>query len=136
MTLSGTLLVGEFDGVGVAQPVGREASPHTGLRGDAPQLGAGGVTGPGPSTGRTVDHAQQRTDRHPDPQLEPRAELLPSPTGPCPTSRRRPPLPWRTSTDPGRLEVVLADGECLVDAESRPPEQHDQRTHARAVGSF
>src|SRR5215211_2573658 len=35
-----------------------------------------------------------------------------------------------------RLEVVLADGECLVDAESRAPEQHDQRTHARAVGSF
>src|SRR5215211_1695630 len=34
-----------------------------------------------------------------------------------------------------RVEVVLADGECLVDAESRPPEQHDQRTHARAVGS-
>src|SRR5215211_1797343 len=35
-----------------------------------------------------------------------------------------------------RVEVVLADGECLVDAESRAPEQHDQRTHARAVGSF
>jgi hypothetical protein len=34
-------LVREFDSVGVAELVGREAAPHAGLRGDAPQLGAG-----------------------------------------------------------------------------------------------
>ena len=34
-------VVGEFDGVGVAQLVRREPPPHTGFRGDAPQLGAG-----------------------------------------------------------------------------------------------
>jgi hypothetical protein len=33
-------LVGEFDGVGVAELVGREAAPHSSLRGDAPPLGA------------------------------------------------------------------------------------------------
>jgi hypothetical protein len=34
-------LVGEFDGVGVAQLVRREPSPHAGLGGDAAELGAG-----------------------------------------------------------------------------------------------
>jgi hypothetical protein len=34
-------LVGELDGVGVAELVRRESPPHTGLRGDAPELGAG-----------------------------------------------------------------------------------------------
>jgi hypothetical protein len=34
-------LVGELDGVGVAQLVGRKPPPHAGLGGDAPQLGAG-----------------------------------------------------------------------------------------------
>ena len=34
-------LVGELDGVGVAQLVGRKPPPHAGHRGDAPQLGAG-----------------------------------------------------------------------------------------------
>jgi hypothetical protein len=34
-------LVGQLDGVGVAELVGSEAAPHTGLGGDAPQLGAG-----------------------------------------------------------------------------------------------
>jgi hypothetical protein len=43
-------LVGELDGVGVAQLVGRETAPHRGVRGDAPQLGAGGVARPGPAT--------------------------------------------------------------------------------------
>jgi hypothetical protein len=54
-------VVGERDGVGVAQLVRREAAPHTGLRGDAPQLGAGGVARPGPPTGGTVDHAHGRS---------------------------------------------------------------------------
>jgi hypothetical protein len=35
------VLVGEFDGVGVAELVGREPSPHAGLGGDASELGAG-----------------------------------------------------------------------------------------------
>jgi hypothetical protein len=34
-------LVGELDGVSMAQLVGGEAAPHAGLGGDAPQLGAG-----------------------------------------------------------------------------------------------
>jgi hypothetical protein len=38
-------LVGELDGVGVAQLVGREPPPHTGGRGDAAPVGAGGARG-------------------------------------------------------------------------------------------
>jgi hypothetical protein len=34
-------LVGKLDGVGMAQLVRGEPPPHTGLRGDAVQLGAG-----------------------------------------------------------------------------------------------
>jgi hypothetical protein len=51
-------LVGELDGVGVAQLVWREALPHAGLGGDAPQLGAGGVGSPRPATRAPLDNAQ------------------------------------------------------------------------------
>ena len=46
---------------------------------------------------RTVDDAQQRTDR----QLEPRLQLLEAHAS-MPTSRRRPPLPRRTRSEPRR----------------------------------
>jgi hypothetical protein len=51
-------LVRQLDGVGVAQLVGGEAPPHTGLGGDPAQLGASGVAVPGPPAGRPFDHAQ------------------------------------------------------------------------------
>jgi hypothetical protein len=72
-------LVGELDGVGVAQLVGCEAARTAAFRGDAPQLRAGGVARPGPAAGPTVDHAQQRADRHRQPELEPEAEVIPAP---------------------------------------------------------
>jgi hypothetical protein len=56
--------VGELDGVGVTQLVGREPPPHPGFGGDAPEPDAGGVARPGPATGPSVDHAQQRPDGH------------------------------------------------------------------------
>jgi hypothetical protein len=69
-------LVGEFDGVGVAELVRREPPPHTGLGGDAAKLPAGGVARPGPPARRTVNHAQQRADRHFHPELEPGTEVV------------------------------------------------------------
>jgi hypothetical protein len=57
-------LVGDLDGGSGAEWVGRHPPPHTGRCGDTPKLGAGGVACPGPATGRTVDHAQQRPDGH------------------------------------------------------------------------
>src|SRR5215210_5958926 len=72
-------LAGHFDGVGVAELVRREASPHASLAGDAAQLGAGGGGRPGPPARGAVDDAEQRTDRQFDPRLEPGRELLPGP---------------------------------------------------------
>jgi hypothetical protein len=69
-------LVGEFDGVGVAELARREPPPHTGLGGDAAKLPAGGVARPGPPARRTVNHAQQRADRHFHPELEPGTEVV------------------------------------------------------------
>jgi hypothetical protein len=49
-----------------------------------------------------------------------------------PTSRPRSPLPWRISIEPW-VQVVLGDGERLVDAQPGAPEQHDDGPHAGAV---
>jgi hypothetical protein len=43
-----------------------------------------------------------------------------------PTSRRRPLAVADKHRTGARLEVVLGDGDRLVDAQPRPPEQHDQ----------
>jgi hypothetical protein len=51
-----------LDGVRMPQLVRREAAPHTGRGGGAPQLGSCGRGRPVPSARRGVDHAQQRTD--------------------------------------------------------------------------
>jgi hypothetical protein len=97
----------ELDGVGVAQLAGRETAPHPGLRGDTPQLRAGGVARPGPAPGRPVEDAEQRTQRHPDPQFEPRAKVFPAPQvhpGLAPAAALSVALEHRPGA---RLEVVL-----------------------------
>jgi hypothetical protein len=53
-----------------------------------------------------------------------------------PTSRRRPPLPLRTSNRAAALvevEVVLGERECLLDAQPCAPQNDDHRPHAPAV---
>jgi hypothetical protein len=120
-------LVGELNGVGVAELVRGETAPHPSLRGDAAQLGAGGVAGPRPAAGRAVDHPQQRTDRHRHPELEPRPEVLPAPTVHAdlpPPAALAAPDEHRSGS---RLEVVFGDAERFGDAQPRSPEQHDQR---------
>src|SRR5687767_8747286 len=72
-------LAGHLDGVGVAELMWREASPHAGLAGDASQLRAGGGGRPGPPPRGAVDDAEQRSDRQLDARLEPGRELLPRP---------------------------------------------------------
>jgi hypothetical protein len=47
-----------------------------------------------------------------------------------PTSRRRPPLPRRTSTAAPRIEVPLAERECFVDAQPGAPQHDDERPQA------
>jgi hypothetical protein len=126
-------LVREFDGVGVAQLVRREPPPHAGLGGDPPELGAGGVTRPGPAAGGPVDHAQERADRHCHPEFEPGAEVLPAPRVHADLAPAAALAVADQHRSRARLQVVLGDAERLVDAQPRPPEQHDQGPHAGAV---
>jgi hypothetical protein len=70
----------ELDGVRMPELVRREPPTDASGDGGPAQLRSGGPTGPVPAARRSVDDAEQRTDRKLDPQLEPRAKLLP---GPC-----------------------------------------------------
>src|SRR5687768_5917560 len=72
-------LARHLDGVGVAELVRCEASPHFGLAGDASQRRAGGGGRPWPSARGAVDDAEQWSTRELDVRPEPRRELLPGP---------------------------------------------------------
>ena len=118
--------VGELDGVGVAQLVGREPPPYPGLGGHAPQPRARGVGSPGSATGPSVDHAQKRPDRYAHARFEPGAEVLPAPgvhADLAAAAALAVPDQDRSET---RVEVVLGQSQRFIDAQPRPPEQHDQ----------
>jgi hypothetical protein len=57
-------LTGHLDGMGVTKLVRSEAASDASFESEAPQLGPCRWAGPGPPTGRTVDQAEQRSDRH------------------------------------------------------------------------
>jgi hypothetical protein len=69
------------------------------LGGEAAKLAAHRGTRPRPAAREAVDDAEERPDRQLDARREPGPQLLLAP-GVLPISRRRPPLPWRTSNDP------------------------------------
>src|SRR5215207_462562 len=69
----------QLDGVRVPELVRREASADASLDGGPAHIRSGGGAGPVPTTRRTVDHAEQRTDRKLHPQLKPRMEFIPAP---------------------------------------------------------
>jgi hypothetical protein len=71
MTISGTPSRGHLDGVRVAQLMGCEAPPDTGLGGGVAQLGARRAGRPCAAAGRAGRDAQQRTDRKVDARGEP-----------------------------------------------------------------
>jgi hypothetical protein len=92
-------LAGHLDRVGMPQLVGREASPYTRAGGGLVQLRAHTSRCQWAPRGRTAQHAKQRSVRERGPELEPRVELFPAQRS-IPTSRRLPPLPWRTRIAP------------------------------------
>ena len=127
-------LAGELERVRVAQLVRREAPPDAGagaasrrnsVRTAAPDHGRPRVgpsmmqnSGPTGSSTRAVSHGRSCSQPHSS----------------IPTSRRRPPLPWRTRIDPRRVvEVVLGERERLLDAQAGAPEHDDHRSHPPAV---
>ena len=69
----------QFDGVRVPELVRREASADASLDRGPAHIRSGGGAGPVTTTRRTVDDAEQRTDRKLNPALEPRMEFIPAP---------------------------------------------------------
>src|SRR5215212_6463367 len=94
-------LAGHLDGVGVAELVRREASPHAGLAGDSAQLGCGLRRRPGPPARGAVDDTKQRPDGQLDARVEPWFELLPGPVVHADLAAAAA-LPRRTSSEPRR----------------------------------
>src|ERR671915_282720 len=69
----------QLDGVRVRELVRREASAHSGCDGGPAHVRSSGGAGPMAATRRTVDHAEQWTDRKLDPELKPRTQFIPAP---------------------------------------------------------
>lgn len=63
----------------VAELMGSEAPPDAGFEREPPELGARRRARPRPAAGRTVDDAEERSDRHPGASDDPGAKLLPTP---------------------------------------------------------
>ena len=118
---------GHLDGVCVAQLMGREASAHAGLMGDASQLLAASPRRAGAPQSRSVDAAEQRADGELYAPAEPWLQLLPGPgvhADLAALSALPAPNEHRTTL---LVEVQLAERERLTDSQARTPEHDDQR---------
>jgi hypothetical protein len=127
MTSSGTPLVSQLAGVGVAELVRREPTTEAGEDcGAVELLGSGGLL-PVPSGGCTWITQSNARGAKAGAELKPRLELRPAPAI-MPTTRRRPPFPRRTRTAPrARFEIGLGEVKHLADPKARTPQEHDQR---------
>src|SRR5215218_7882646 len=70
---------GELDGVGVAQLMRRKAPPDTRLGGEPTELDPDAGARPGPASRRSVDDAERRPARQPNPGGGPGHRLPPPP---------------------------------------------------------
>jgi hypothetical protein len=115
-------LARELVRVRVAQLMRREAAPDASLGREPPEL-ARTAARPRSPAGRSVDDAEQRPDRQ-FARGSSHGRSCSQPQSSIPTSRRRPPFPWRTSTDPRR-----ASRSCSASASAswmRPAPEHNQ----------
>jgi len=127
--------VRHLDGMGVPQLVGRKPPSHAGGQGRVMQLFACGRRFPMSSGGRSVDYAQQRTDRKLAADLEPGVELVPCPAvHPDLSALAALPTPDEHSAA-GAVEVALLEHERLADPQPGTPQQYYQRTKAVTVGA-
>ena len=110
-------LARHLNGMGMAQLVRREAPPHTGLVRHVRQVRARRGGRPGPSAGRSVDHAEQRSDGQLDARLEPRRELFPGrQRGVGATYRRRErPSAWKAALSTSLLPCHRCRSEVGLD---------------------
>src|SRR6188472_1199953 len=100
---------------------------------DAAQFRTGGAGCPRPTACRTVDDAEQRSDRQLDPGLEPWFELLPRPVvHPDLAAPAALAAPHRQRSA-ARIEVGLGERERLTDPQAGAPEHDDQAAQPAAV---
>lgn len=69
-------LAGELNGVSVPELMRREPTAHAGFGRELAELAADGGRGPSAAASRSVDHAEQWSDRQPNPVFQPRAQVL------------------------------------------------------------
>src|SRR5215204_7824417 len=97
--VQGHAFVGELEGVGVAELVRRKSPADSGMGREAVKREAHTGTGPAAAAGGAIDDAEQRPDRQLGADGE-QGRSCSQPHASIPVSRRRPPLPLRTSSDP------------------------------------
>jgi hypothetical protein len=120
-------LVGELDGVRVAQLVRSESAPNSGGRRGVAQLCARGRDRPAPTACRTGDDAEQRPDRELQPGGRPvvHADLAPAST-------------LATTHQYGaaaRVEIGLGERERLADPQPGTPARRSGRAGAARESS-
>jgi hypothetical protein len=123
MTINGNAFVGHLDGAGVARLVRREASADACGRRRAAQLGTRGGGRPWSSSGRAVDDAEQRSDWELEAQVDPTLQVLPAPVVHADLAAATALAAAHEQGPATVVEVRLAEGERLVDPESRSPQQ-------------
>src|SRR3954447_11346488 len=110
-----------------------EAPPDTGLRGGVAQLGARGAGRPCAAAGRAGRDAQHRTDRKVDARGEPWLKLVPGPVVHADLAAATALGAAHEKRAAPRIEVRLAEGEGLVDPQTRAPQHDDQRAQPRRM---
>jgi hypothetical protein len=125
--------VGHLDGVGVAKLVRREASVNARARRPAAQLGTRGGGRPWSSTGRAVDDAEQWADRELEAQIDPPLQMLPRPLFHSDLATAAALAAAHEQCAATVVEVGLAEGERLMDPESRSPQHYDQAAEPAAM---
>src|SRR5215218_7873298 len=111
----------------------REPTPDARVPGGAAKLAAHRGTRPRTPAGGSVDDAEQRPDRQLGACAQPRAQLLPAPLV-HPDLAPTPALAVADDQRPApRVEVVLGQGERLLDAQPGAPEHDDHRAQPPPV---
>jgi hypothetical protein len=126
-------LASHIDGVGVAQLVRREATPHSCRSRGTPQLGACRRRRPVPTARRAGDYAEHRADRQRAAQIQPGLELFEAPRVHADLAAP----PALAASDQERaatlIQIGFSQGERLLDAQTGPPQDDDQTAQSVAV---
>ena len=90
------------------------------------QLRSGTGGRPSPAGGRAAQHAEQRADRKRRSQLQPRPQLLPTPAVHPDLTALAAFAAADQDRAAGQVQITLAQGQCLADAQPGAPEHDDQ----------